>query len=223
MRSGMWKKGGRPLRGVETMMSGPIQVCMQLLIESTQNVQEESLFHRDVCSPEILCFTVVGYVATRYRKDNPELKQDNIQCYYPLIDALEETYTAYPNATFLFVVRETESWLDSMQSYHEGFIMDVWKRCRTQGFPGLDGTVEDFRDFYEWHKEMIRKFAMDHPSLTYIEVELEAEETGDILQEQVGINASCWGHYNQQKTEKASKTTSSNEMDEMDSEETSLI
>lgn len=162
-------------------------------------------------------------MATRYRQDNPELRQTDIQCYYPLIDALEETYAAYPNATFLFVVRETNAWLDSMQSYHDGFIMDVWKRCRTRGFPGLDGTLDDFRNFYEWHKDLIRSFAMEHPSLTYIEVELEAEETGDILQEKVGINATCWGHHNKQKPERSSKEDSSNDMDDMDSQDASLI
>ena len=162
-------------------------------------------------------------MATRYRKENPELKQNDIQCFYPLIDALEETYSAYPNATFLFVVRKTDAWLDSMESYHDGFIMEVWKRCQTRGFPGLDGTVEDFRIFYEWHKDMIRSFAAEHPSLTYLEVELEAEETGDILQENIGIHATCWGHHNKQKTDRFSKTESSNEMDDMDSEEASLI
>ena len=140
-----------------------------------------------------------------------------------MIDALEETYTAYPNATFLFVVRETDAWIESMESYHDGFIMDVWKRCQTRGFPGLNGTVEDFRNFYEWHKEMIRSFATEHPSLTYIEVELEAEETGDVLQQKIGINATCWGHHNQQKKGKFSKPDSSKDMDDMDSEEASLI
>lgn len=115
-----------------------------------------------------------------------------------MIDALEETYQAYPNATFLFVVRETDSWLNSIQDYHDGFIIDVWKRCNTTGFPGMDGNIEDFRSFYEWHKQMIRNFVKEHPSLTYIEVPLESEETGYILEEKIGISASCWGHYNQQ-------------------------
>ena len=155
-------------------------------------------------------------MAARYKPAGRDLHLNNIQCFYPLIDALEEVYTAYPNATFLFVVRETDAWLNSIQSYHDGFIMEVWKRCRTEGFPGLDGNLEDFREFYEWHKEMIRNFALERPSLTYIEVELESSETGDILQEQIGIDASCWGHYNQQKSRK-----SSGEGDGDDKEETS--
>lgn len=141
-------------------------------------------------------FLSVGYVAARYRPDGSDLRRNNIQCYYPLIDALEKVYDAYPNATFLFVVRETESWLKSVESYHDGFIMDVWRRCRTRGFPGLDGTLEDFRDFYEWHKELIRTFALEHSSLTYIEVDLESDDAGQILQDKVGIDASCWGHHN---------------------------
>lgn len=161
-----------------------------------------------------------GYVAARYQPDGKDLQQHNIQCYYPLINALEEVYTSYPNATILFVVRETEGWLKSIQNYHDGFIMDVWKRCRTLGFPGLDGTLEDFREFYEWHKEMIRNFALEHPSLTYIEVDLEASDAGDILQDRVGIDANCWGHYNQGKADTPkSDRNQRNEEDEENSEE----
>jgi hypothetical protein len=74
--------------------------------------------------------------------------------------------------------------------------MEVWKRCRTSGFPARDGTVEDFREFYEWHKEMIRTFALDHPSWTYIEVDLESPLAGELLEERIGISAECWGHFN---------------------------
>jgi hypothetical protein len=133
------------------------------------------------------------------------LRKNNIQCFYPLIDALEETYREYPNATFLFVVRETDSWLNSVQHYHDGFIMDVWKRCNTTGFPGMDGTIEDFHIFYEWHKEMIRTFVKDRPSLTYLEVSLESEDTGQILEDKVGISATCWGHHNKNKQNVVSK------------------
>ena len=137
-----------------------------------------------------------GYVAARYHPDVRLPRNHNIQCFYPLIDALEEVYNAHPNATFLFVVRETEAWLKSIRKYHNGFIMDVWKRCRSRGFPPRDATLEDFREFYEWHKDMIRTFALDHPSWTYIEVDLESPDAGLLLEERVGISAECWGHYN---------------------------
>ena len=176
--------------------------CLRFIVLSMKSRFSEKAppqnIHTNACFP-LMILIGAGYVAARYQPNNRELKQNNIQCFYPLIDALEEVYQSYPNATFLFVVRETESWLKSMQSFQDGFIIDLWRRCRTRGFPGLNSTLSDFRDFYEWHKGMIRAFAEDHPSLTYIEVELESPDTGHILQDRVGIDASCWGHYNQQK------------------------
>ena len=46
--------------------------------------------------------------------------------------------------------------------------------------------------FYEAHNAMIRQFVRDRPSLTYIEVKLEAPDTGRILEEATGISADCW-------------------------------
>ncbi|CAB9500843.1 expressed unknown protein [Seminavis robusta] len=161
-------------------------------------------------------YSDTGYVAARYFPDGRELRTNNIQCFYPLIDALEDVYTSYPNATFLFVVRETEAWLNSVKSYHDGFIMEVWKRCRSRGFPDLQGGLEEFREFFEWHKDMIRSFALDHPSWTYIEVDLEDPDAGKYLEKHVGIDAGCWGHYNKGGE---GKTSAEDAVDVAESEE----
>ena len=63
----------------------------------------------------------------------------------------------------------------------------------------MGSSVEDFREFYEWHKDLIRTFALEHPSWTYIEVDLEDPEAGQILEDRTGIDASCWGHHNKGK------------------------
>lgn len=141
----------------------------------------------------------VGFVGLNYRKgQNKSKTATNIPCYYPLIEALDEMYEFYPNATFLFVTRDENNWLNSIQSYHDGFIVDVWKRCTIPGFPGLNATMEDFRKFYRWHKMLIQQFALDHPSITYIELPLEGEDTGKLLEDRIGVRQGCWGHYNKQ-------------------------
>lgn len=61
-------------------------------------------------------------------------------------------------------------------------------------------TTRDIRNFYEWHTQHVRDFAAAHPSLTYIEVKLEDETTASVLQERVGISASCGGRHNQRKS-----------------------
>jgi Sulfotransferase domain len=142
-----------------------------------------------------------GYVDLNYRKgQNKSQSVSNIPCYYPLIQALDQIYEAYPNSTFLFVTRNETNWLESIQTYHEGFIVDVWKRCKIDGFPGLDARPEDFLDFYRWHQRLIRSFAEGHPSITYLEVPLEAANTAEILEDKIGISNTCWGHHNQQQS-----------------------
>lgn len=77
--------------------------------------------------------------------------------------------------------------------------MDVWKGCKIDGFPGLDATLEGFQSFYRWHKQLIQNFARDHPSITYIEVPLEADDTAQVLADTTGVPKTCWGHHNQQQ------------------------
>jgi hypothetical protein len=72
--------------------------------------------------------------------------------------------------------------------------------CTCKNFPrdlyGDDLTDEDFANFYTQQVERVRGFANAHPSLNYIEVELEDPDIGKILEDRVGIEASCWGHAN---------------------------
>lgn len=140
-----------------------------------------------------------GFVGMNYRKGKDSGKSSsNIPCYYPLIESLDQIYESYPNATFLFLTRNETSWLNSIQTYHDGFIMDVWRRCRIRGFPGPDAEADDFRRFYTWHKKLIRNFAEDHPSITYLEIPLEGAETAQVLEDKIGAPRKCWGHYNKQ-------------------------
>ena len=142
-----------------------------------------------------------GYVGVYHQNNNGNdtMTQTavDVPCYYPFVEALEQIYEAYPQATLLFITRKKEDWLKSIQTYHDGFIFDVWKRCSTTGFPGMKAIPQDFQNFYEWHQQLIRDFAKDHPSLTYIEVPLEASNAGELLEEQIGVPQTCWGHHNQ--------------------------
>jgi len=113
-------------------------------------------------------------------------------CYYPSIHGgLQAFYNSYPTATILQVNRDTEAWVNSTTEFN-----DLWRRWseKCDKFPGVGSTRDDYGRFYEWHTAMVRQFAKNHPSLTYIEVSLEGEQTGRILESATGINASCWIH-----------------------------
>lgn len=123
-------------------------------------------------------------------------------CFYPSIHGgLEALYKDYPQATLLSVVRDTDSWVNSTTQFNS--LWDRWIANKCDKFPGKGSTRYDYAKFYDWHTEMVRQFAKDHPSMTYIEVTLEGNDTGRILEEKTGVNASCWVHSKTKKGPRA--------------------
>jgi hypothetical protein len=130
----------------------------------------------------------------------PGIQEGDDLCWHPSVHALEEIYQAYPNSTILQIVRPAEKWVRSLKRYKKGAVMKRVGSCTCKNFPrdlyGDDLTDEDYASFYTQQVERVRDFANAHPSLNYIEVELEDPNIGKVLEEKVGIEASCWGHAN---------------------------
>jgi hypothetical protein len=114
------------------------------------------------------------------------------ECYFPSIDGLEAIYLSYPNSTFVNIVRDTESWYESLKKWSHSSLFVRFRLCNATGFPSGPASRDDFLRFYEGHNAMIRQFVNDRPSLTYVEVKLEDPETGRILSEASGISEDCW-------------------------------
>lgn len=115
-------------------------------------------------------------------------------CYYPSIHGLPMIYKHYPNATIIMIARNSTAWLNSMQAWDNGSLLLRWKNCKLAAH--LTPTPDDpdaFRAFYEWHTQHVRDFAAQHPSMKYIEVSLESPLAGHVLEQEIGIPASCWG------------------------------
>ncbi|CAB9496341.1 expressed unknown protein [Seminavis robusta] len=111
-------------------------------------------------------------------------------CFYPSIHGgLEALYESYPQATILNIVRNTDAWVNSTSEFN-----NLWTRWgeKCDKFPGPKATREDYTKFYDGHTEMIRQFAKEHPSMTYLEIPLESPDTGKMLEEATGVNQSCW-------------------------------
>ena len=123
------------------------------------------------------------------------------RCFYPSIDGLNELYESYPTMTFVNVVRNASDWFTSLVNWSNGSLFTRFRLCNMTGNPGGIGNENDFIEFYQWQNDRVRAFVKEHPSLTYIEVELESPETGRILSEATGIEASCWRKCRPQTTE----------------------
>mmetsp|Transcript_20612 Transcript_20612/g.36620 ORF Transcript_20612/g.36620 Transcript_20612/m.36620 type:complete len:218 (-) Transcript_20612:79-732(-) len=128
-------------------------------------------------------------------------------CYYASVHdgGLENIAKYYPNATILLVTRNATSWHRSIAKWgslihrlkkycgfdgglHDGDTMEYWNNMYTS----LPRSKEEYWvNFYQAHTQKIREFAMKHLSMTYVEVELENEKLGEILERYTSVSASC--------------------------------
>lgn len=136
--------------------------------------------------------------------DNANLNAPR-SCFDPSVHGLDQIYESYPNGTILMAVRDSHRWLDSVERYkfpkwellsHLQQCPDLWLTQKEDTGNRTTLTKDDILKFYDWHTAHVRKFAAAHPSMTYVEVKLEDPNTAQILQDRVGIPASCWGHSN---------------------------
>lgn len=116
------------------------------------------------------------------------------RCYYPSVHGLEELYRSHPNSTIILVKRDKQKWYDSISRWKNGNLLLKWRAC--DGFPGRKANATDYMDFYEHHAEAIRQFAKEHPSMTFLEFQLEDQNISSQLEEKIGVQASCLGHHN---------------------------
>jgi hypothetical protein len=124
-------------------------------------------------------------------------------CFYSSLHdgGLEHIARFHPQATILLLHREFEDWYESILKWGSGRLLQIWtKVC---GFEGPRSDVRKsrcqktdvtcWRSFYDAHTEKIRRFAIDHPSLTYLEVQLDAT-TPSALESYTGISSKCFQH-----------------------------
>lgn len=113
---------------------------------------------------------------------------------------LETIYKFHPNMTMILAVRNAAAWVDSVNKFYDlGYLLKT--QCRTPGYfrrwPKHENVTDrDLQAFYEWQVGYVRQFAKDHPSISYIEIQLENPDSGSILEDRIGIPAHCWGHSN---------------------------
>jgi hypothetical protein len=125
-------------------------------------------------------------------------------CFYSSLHdgGLEAIAKHYPTSTMLLVTRNSTSWYNSIKKW--GTLLNRWKTvCKFDGSYHSE-QVQFWNDmydsespevywsnFYNAHTQKIREFAMNHPSLTYVEVQLEDPKMGELLEYYTGIPSTC--------------------------------
>jgi hypothetical protein len=121
-------------------------------------------------------------------------------CFEPVFHGgLENFYYYHPHGTLMLVTRNLQDWLSSVYRWY--VLHDrLAHHCHGPGYftqwKGKNVTDDDILQMYMDHVNTVRSFAQAHPSLTYIEVELESNQTGQILEDRIGISRECWGQHN---------------------------
>lgn len=120
---------------------------------------------------------------------------------------LESLYQYHPNMTLILAVRNSTAWVESVKKFWDLGNL-IKSTCQRPGYftrwprDRNNRTDNDLQEMYEWQVGYVRQFANDHPSITYIEIQLEDLGNGEILEDHIGISASCWGHSNKAKQKK---------------------
>ena len=133
-------------------------------------------------------------------------------CSFPQITHLDKIHESYPNATFILNTRPVDHWIKSISNWNptpnradKGYLRRVLAMCDlgTDLGPGVGKTDEELTRFYLGHSERIRNFVRDHPSHALVEVDIEDDRAGKIMQNAFGINEQCWGKQNAATTGQA--------------------
>jgi hypothetical protein len=124
-------------------------------------------------------------------------------CFYSTlhVGGLEHIVHYYPNATIIMLHRQFDNWYDSILKWGRGRLLERWRKScgftimkQSNGSDNNNSKTsrrEIWQQFYYAHTYKIRQFVINHPTLTYIEVELN-DNTGTVLESYTGISSNCF-------------------------------
>jgi len=115
--------------------------------------------------------------------------------FLPQVEHLDAIHKNYPEATFVLTKRDPEKWISSVMNWNE--LHQIFINTNITGLPAGSGkTSDELRKFFKGHMKRVRKFVRRHPSHTLIEVDIDDENVGNILEDAFGIDAKCWSQSN---------------------------
>ena len=120
-------------------------------------------------------------------------------CFYPQLMALDRIHDEYPNATFIFMFRDVDKWINSVIHFRNGQLGKRLQQCSKNGeIPFLQGnSPKQLRHFWCNTVKHARKFISTHPSHQYYEIDIDHPNTGEQLSKIFHIDDSkCWGTHN---------------------------
>lgn len=127
--------------------------------------------------------------------DNGYADFDN-KCFYPSIHGLSAFYKAYPNGTIFMNLRNTTKWVNGIKKWSGGSLLERFRNCNNAHgmLPKNAFSNKDIGDWYDQHNAAVQKFALAHPSLRYVELDIESPTFAQDMQTAFGVKRECWRH-----------------------------
>ena len=115
-------------------------------------------------------------------------------CFFPQLSGLDLIHEESPSATFLYMFRDVDNWINSISHFRGGSTKRRLQKCGKKGrIPFLEGSKPDqLRKFRCESVKYVRNFVENHPSHTLIEIDLDNPESGKILSQLFEIDEECW-------------------------------
>jgi hypothetical protein len=119
-------------------------------------------------------------------------------CHFPQLRSLDLIHNEAPSATFLYMFRSMDSWINSIKKFRDGSMLRALGKCsRRKMLPFLNGTQpQHLRGFFCESVMHARNFVAKHPSHKLVEIDLDDPNTGKVLSHLFNIDESCWGETN---------------------------
>ena len=118
------------------------------------------------------------------------------RCYYPQVEVLEEMHRYHPDMVFILNTRNVSRWVKSVKNWST--MKNRMAKCNITGFPrGVGNDDAELTKWYLDHYQRVRDFAKQHPSMNFVEVDIESPDAGKYMESIFNISADCWGHANE--------------------------
>jgi hypothetical protein len=121
-------------------------------------------------------------------------------CFFPSLNGLKSLYKSSPSMTIVLAKRDSREWVTSIHT-RQNLLGRLVSECGPEaGFPQSplsksersESDLQEWIDFYENHSESIRQFAQAHPSILFVEFDVDHANGAKQLEEHFGISQTCW-------------------------------
>jgi hypothetical protein len=117
--------------------------------------------------------------------------------FLPQISYTRAIYEAYPNATWILNVRDSHAWVASISTWRDLRQRFIGSTFKLSWFgKGVGQHDEEMLYLYNYSIQYIQDYAVQHPSLTFVQVKVDDPNAGEILENNFGIHRTCWGKHN---------------------------